>query len=659
MAYLEIKGILKEFSGRDGNTFVALEDVNLDVEKGEFVSIIGHSGCGKSTLLNLVAGLTEISGGEILLEGKSVRGPGPDRMVAFQNHSLLPWLTIRQNVQLAVDQVHKAKSASERKRIVDAHIDLVHLTKAQDRLPSQVSGGMKQRCGIARALSTRPKVLLLDEPFGALDALTRASLQDELVKIWEKDRITVVMITHDVEEALLLSDRIVMMSNGPRAKVAETLKVDLPRPRARLEMVDHPSYYRQRGELLYFLNKCKKEKKKPALVSVPRKERAPNERGLEKPEIVVGFVPLLDSAPFAVAKEEGYFEQCGLDVTLSREPNWKAIAEGVREGRLDAAQMVAGLPIAETLGLGGGRPSPTCTALTLSRGGNAITFGPLLRDAGVTDQESLKEFLRSHRPGDRGKPVFGVVHAASMQNLMLRAWLSAARITPDEDVSLKVIPPPQMVANLELGNIVGYCAGEPWNVRAVARGVGTIRFTDADLWPTHPEKVLGVSRAWARQNPKTHAALVRALLMACARCDDRAYRAERLPEILSRDAYVGGSAEDFAACLTGPYPSADGTRRAGPDLVTFSQNGANVCRKNETAWILGQMSRWSPLALPCAPENFLREVYLDGVVQEAGAAAGLLLTADADTPIAIPFAFATAEDAAHSTKVSTESTAAE
>ena len=643
MSYLELKGVGKEFTTRDGGTFVALKDVNLEIQAGEFVSIIGHSGCGKSTLLNLVAGLAEHTAGTITLEGKAVRGPGPERMVAFQNHSLLPWLTIRQNVALAVDQVHRNKTPAERKQIVDTHIDMVHLTRAQDRLPGQVSGGMKQRCGIARALSTRPKVLLLDEPFGALDALTRATLQDELVKIWEKDRITVVMITHDVEEALLLSDRIVMMSNGPSARVAEIMKVDLPRPRARLEMVDHPSYYRQRGELLYFLNRCRKEKAGKVAVTAPKERKAPVPGGIERPELTIGFVPLLDSAPFAVAKAEGFFEQCGLDVTLSREPNWKTIADGVRDGRLDAAQMVAGMPLAQSLGLGG-NVFATSTAMTLSRGGNAVTFGNFLKEAGVTDQASLRDFLRAHRAGEKGPLVFGVVQPASMQNLILRAWLAAADIDPDTEVTIKVIPPPQMVANLQLGNIVGYCAGEPWNVRSVRAGIGFVPLTDADLWPTHPEKVLGVSSAWAAANPKTHVALVKALLMACERCDDPAFRKERLPDILARDAYVGGDAGDFAACLTGPYDHGDGRSTVKTDFITFSAGGsANLCRTNECSWILSQLVRWGLVSPPANESELLSGVYLEGVLREAAGQANVAIGAQETLPLPLPPALSLAK----------------
>ncbi|HEY8944604.1 MAG TPA: nitrate ABC transporter ATP-binding protein [Polyangiaceae bacterium] len=629
MAYVELKGVSKRFVARDGRIFTALEDVGLEIEHGEFVSIIGHSGCGKSTVLNLVAGLSEPSGGTIRVAGEPVCGPGPERMVVFQNHSLLPWLTMRQNVALAVDEVHRKMSKQERSELVETHLAMVKLTAAAGRYPSQVSGGMKQRCGIARALSTRPKVLLLDEPFGALDALTRASLQDELVKIWERERITVVMITHDVDEALLLSDRIVMMSNGPAAKVADVMKVELGRPRARIGVINDPTYYRQRGELLYFLNRCKKEKRRKSAAVPPPAEiavsgpAAASATGLEKRNLVVGFVPLLDCAPFAVAEAEKLFEQQGLKVTLSRETSWKAIAEGIREGRLDAAQMVAGMPIGETLGIGGKRPFPVRTAMVLSRGGNAITFGNGLRKAGVTDRASLRDYVARRRANSEKPLVFGIVHPASMHNLMLRSWLAAGGIDPDLDVTLAVIPPPQMVANLQQGNIAAYCVGEPWNARAVREGLGFVCATDTQIWADHPEKVLGVSDEWALRHPQTHVALIRALLHACVRCEQPQMREVELPALLAEPAYVGGNPADFRAVLSGPYVFGTGESRALPELVTFGKSGTNLCRTNESVWIAAQMARWGLTALPKQPIALVEEIHLESVLREAVQGTGI------------------------------------
>jgi len=231
-----------------------LKDVTLEVEKGEYVSIIGHSGCGKSTLLNIVAGLTRSTAGGVILEGREVNEPGPDRAVVFQNHSLLPWLTVYDNVRLAVDKVFSSsKSRAERHAWTMHNLDLVQMTHAKDKRPSEISGGMKQRVGLARALAMEPKVLLLDEPFGALDALTRAHLQDSVMSLHQKLGNTVLMITHDVDEAVLLSDRIVMMTNGPSAQIGEILPVPLARPRKRLELVANATFIKCRQRVLEFL----------------------------------------------------------------------------------------------------------------------------------------------------------------------------------------------------------------------------------------------------------------------------------------------------------------------------------------------------------------------------------------------------------------------
>jgi nitrate/nitrite transport system ATP-binding protein len=234
--------------------FRALDKVNLRIEKGEFVSIIGHSGCGKSTVLNIVAGLYKATEGGVILDGREVDEPGPERAVVFQNHSLLPWLTAYENVELAVKQVFKkTKSKAEMREWIEHNLRLVHMDHAMDKRPDEISGGMKQRVGIARALAMEPQVLLLDEPFGALDALTRAHLQDSMMEIQAKLGNTVIMITHDVDEAVLLSDRIVMMSNGPAATVGEILHVNLPRPRNRVAMAESAEYIRCRKAVLSFL----------------------------------------------------------------------------------------------------------------------------------------------------------------------------------------------------------------------------------------------------------------------------------------------------------------------------------------------------------------------------------------------------------------------
>ncbi len=264
----------------DNGPFTALKDVDLKLEKGEFVSLIGHSGCGKSTVLNVVAGLYQASRGGVVLNGKEVTEPGPERAVVFQNHSLLPWLTAYQNVELAVKQVFgKKKSPAETKDWIEHNLTLVHMDHAMHKRPDEISGGMKQRVGIARALSMEPEILLMDEPFGALDALTRAHMQDSLMEIQNELNNTVIMITHDVDEAVTLSDRIVMMTNGPAATIGEILDVPLARPRDRLALAEDPEYTHLRAEVLRFL--YEKQRKVENIKSEVKEQKEASEESEE------------------------------------------------------------------------------------------------------------------------------------------------------------------------------------------------------------------------------------------------------------------------------------------------------------------------------------------------------------------------------------------
>ena len=251
--YVHLENVGMAFESKKGR-FVALKEVNLTLRQGEFVSLIGHSGCGKSTVLNIIAGLLNPTTGVALALGREIDGPGPERAVVFQNHSLLPWLTCFDNVYLAVERVFAGKeNKAQLKERTEAALNMVGLSHAMHKYPNEVSGGMKQRVGIARALSMQPQVLLLDEPFGALDALTRAHLQDELIGIVQQTQATAVMVTHDVDEAVLLSDRIVMMTNGPAATIGEILTVDLPHPRDRLLLANDPNYHHLRSQVMEFL----------------------------------------------------------------------------------------------------------------------------------------------------------------------------------------------------------------------------------------------------------------------------------------------------------------------------------------------------------------------------------------------------------------------
>lgn len=623
--FLEIDHIDRLFPLPNGEVYIALKNVSLKIRQGEFISLVGHSGCGKSTLLNILAGLDRPNTGGVVLEGRQVTEPGPDRMVVFQNYSLLPWLTVRENIALGVNKVLTQLSQQEQHDIIEYHLDLVGLRSAADKKPAELSGGMKQRVAIARALALRPKVLLMDEPFGALDALTRGRLQEQLMTICEESGITTVMVTHDVDEALLLSDRVVLLTNGPEAHIGQILEVDIPHPRHRLEVVNHPSYYALRNEVIYFLNQQKRAKKQ----NLPRQADVAR-HGLEKVNLELGFIPLTDCAPLAIAQEKGFFAKYGLEVTLSREPSWQAIAEGTISQRLDAAQMVAGMPLALTVGFEGAPPLPMVSAMVLSRNGNAITLSKSLWNDGVRSLADLGAAIA--RTPDRVRTL-GMVHPTSMHNLLLRYWLAAGGIDPDQDVSLAVIPPPQMVANLNAGNIDGYCVGEPWNSRAVLEGTGVILTHDLELWAGHPEKVLGLREDWVNQHPQTTVALIAALLEACDYCDDRRNREEIL-ELLCQPQYVGSDPDYTRPGFLDAYNR--GTGDEPTQLYRFNRffvEQSTLPTRAESLWILTQLARWG---LTPFPKNWVEVLERNRRLDLYGKAArqlGLLDSEPARAPI--------------------------
>ncbi|GAP96751.1 ABC transporter ATP-binding/substrate-binding protein [Leptolyngbya sp. NIES-2104] len=580
-SFVSVEQVEKSFPLPGGDEYLALKGIDLQIKKGEFISLIGHSGCGKSTLLNMIAGLDNPTGGIVTLEGLVVKQPGPDRMVVFQNYSLLPWLTVRENVGLAVDEVLTEKPQAERNELTEKYIKLVGLGHAIDKYPHEISGGMKQRVSIARGLAIQPKLLLLDEPFGALDALTRGNLQEQLIKICEENQVTAVMVTHDVDEAVLLSDRIVMLTNGPGSKIGNILDVDIPRPRRRMEVVKHPSYYSLRSELIYFLNQQKRVKKIRA-----QKVATVARHGLEKVNLEIGFVPLTACAPLAVAKEKGFFTKHGLDeVSLARETSWRGIVDGMTAGYLDAAQMPAGMPLWITLGGNERNDNPAVvTSLTMTRNGNGITLDRRFKEQGINTLEDFKAMVdRSPENPHR----FGVVHPSSMHNMLLRYWLAAGGIDPDHDVHLQIIPPAQMVVDLKAGTIDGFCVGDPWNLRAEREGVGTTIASDIDIWRGHVGKILGVREEWAAKYPNTHIALVKALLEACRYCADPANTTE-IRQILARKEYVGTQVEYIQL----------GLGVSDPAHHLFFGEGANRPSRTEQLWIMTQMARWGDIPLP-------------------------------------------------------------
>jgi len=587
---VEVNQVSKSFPLGGDREYLALKGIDLKIRKGEFISLIGHSGCGKSTLLNMIAGLDLPTGGIVTLEGIAIRQPGPDRMVVFQNYSLLPWMTVRDNVSLAVDEVLTEKSPKERHEIVEHYLNLVGLEKSLDKYPVEISGGMRQRVAIARALAIQPKLLLLDEPFGVLDALTRGNLQEQLTRLCEENQVSALMVTHEVDEAVLMSDRVVMLTNGPGSQIGGILEVDIPRPRKRLEAVKHPSYYSLRSEIIYFLNQQKLVKKVRAkkVSVVPR-------HGLEKVNLEIGFVPLVACAPLAIAQEKGFFKKHGLDeVNLVRETNWRGIADGMSGGYLDAAQMPSGMPVWLTLGGNNDRPVSVVTALTMTRNGNAITLKRSLYNEGVQTLADFKEMLRTtknipHR--------MGVVHPASMHNLLLRYWLASGGIDPDRDLYLKTIPPAQMVVDLKNGSIDGFCVGDPWNLRATIEGYGFIVANDLEIWTDHPGKVLGVHQDWANTYPNTHIALVKALLEACQYCAEESH-SDEIREILCQRSFVNTNKayiqihehhQDFCD-LQLPMQQ--------PAHHLFYGLGVNRPSRTENLWQMTQMARWGHIPFP-------------------------------------------------------------
>ena len=613
---VEVQDLEKNFPLTGGGNYLALKGIDLDICKGEFISLIGHSGCGKSTLLNMIAGLDLPTGGTVLVDGETVKRPGPDKMVVFQNYSLLPWLTVEQNIALAINEVMPGLSRQDRQALVDEHIEMVGLGHAGHKLPRELSGGMRQRVAIARALAIKPKLLLLDEPFGALDALSRGNLQEKLMQICNEHQLTAVMVTHDVDEAVLLSDRIVMLTNGPGSKIGGILEVDIPRPRQRMTVVHHPSYYSLRSEIIYFLNRQKRVKQWQAK---PHKVLA--RHGLEKVNLDLGFIPLAACAPLAIAEAKGFFAKHGLDeIQLVRETSWRGVTDGFADRTLDAALMPSGMPAWMTAGGHNGEPMPIVSSLTISRNGNEVTLAKRLADAGVRTVDDYREWLRGH---DREPHTLGIVHPASMHNLLLRYWLAASSIDPDKDVHLQTLPPAQMLADLKDGSIDGYCIGEPWNFRASREGHGVPIVGDLEIWNGHPGKVLGVREDWALTYPNTYIALTKALLEACRFCADPAHWPE-MSELLADRRYLGMKKELIQ--FSGEAGrTADGREFAphGEPHHLFFGPGVNRPSRSEHLWIMTQLARWGEIPFPRNYVEILERICSVGVFSTAARELGL------------------------------------
>ena len=632
-AFLTVDDVSQEFPLDNGGRYVALKDIDLEVNQGEFIALIGHSGCGKSTLLNLMAGLAQASSGGILMDGRQVTEPGPDRMVVFQNYSLLPWQTARQNVALAVNRVMGGASASERKAKVDGSLALVGLTQAADKFPAELSGGMKQRVAIARALSIQPRVLLLDEPFGALDALTRGNLQQQLMQICQEAGVTTVMVTHDVDEALLLADRVVMMTNGPEAGIGQILRVPFPRPRQRLQVMEDPAYYDLRAQLIGFLQQQRRLRQRRTVratragagttavaesagVATAARPGRPLPGVRPAARLVrLGYLPGLDIAPLALALAQDLFDRKSLQLVPVSFASWERLDAALVTGELQAAITPATTPLALSLGLEGRQPWAAITPMTVSRNGNALCLGRPLLEAGVRDRPSLARWLER-----RGQPLhLAVPQRFGIAELLVRHWLVGGGIDPERQVRFEALSPMAMHGALRTERVQGFVAGRYRVAEAVEDRQAYVLATDLDIWSGHPEKVLTCSEAWAEANPDALEALGAGLMRAGASCDDGGRRDE-LATLLSQPQWLGRRA---AIALRNQFD--DGTDEQPRTLLHFNcyhADRAHVPNPAEGAWILAQFSRWGLCPFPTNRLELLAQVYRPDLCDRALARAG-------------------------------------
>jgi nitrate/nitrite transport system ATP-binding protein len=625
-AFLTVDSVTQTFPLESGGEYIALRDINLEIRRGEFVSLIGHSGCGKSTLLNLLAGLDQASLGGILIEGRQVSEPGPDRMVVFQNYSLLPWLSVRQNVALAVNRVLRQASAEERRQRVEHNLKLVGLQQAADKFPAELSGGMKQRVAIARALAIRPSLLLLDEPFGALDALTRGNLQEQLMQLCQEAGLTTVMVTHDVDEALLLSDRVVCLSNGPEARIGQILTVDLPRPRSRLEVMNHPDYYGLRSELIGFLQQQRRLRQRRAELERQAENLRIQEEKDQKAAPVggpvctmptpvrLGYLPGLDVAPLAMALDRGLFDPGALQLNLVAFATWERLEDALRQGQLDVAITPATTPLRLSLGLDGRQAWPLITPMTVSRNGNALCLARPLAEQGIHDQVSMRRWLEGRQERLR----VAVPQRQGMTELLLRHWLAGAGIDPQSAVQYEAMSPMTMQASLRTEQIDAFIAGRYRVAAAVHEGRGVVLASDREIWEDHPEKVLSCGEAWAGAHPEPLLALCAGLMRASELCDDSTQR-EAMVAVLSQPQWLGSRA---SGALSRQFERGEGGAGLPMRFNHFHADRAHRSDPAEGCWILAQMSRWGWCPFPANRLEILSQVYRPELYQRALELAG-------------------------------------
>ncbi|MEB3348796.1 MAG: nitrate ABC transporter ATP-binding protein [Cyanobacteriota bacterium] len=654
--FLTVDNVTRSFSLPGGGSYVALRNIKLEVGRGEFISLVGHSGCGKSTLLNLMAGLDLANVGGILIEGRQVTEPGPERMVVFQNYSLLPWKTVRQNIALAVDNVMRQASSAQRLERIQRSLEMVGLAAAADRFPAELSGGMKQRVAIARGLALQPKLLLLDEPFGALDALTRGNLQEQLMQISQQAGVTTVMVTHDVDEALLLSDRVVMMTNGPEAGIGQILAVPFARPRHRLEVMEHGDYYQLRSELIGFLQQQRRLRQRRATptAAVAVGVSGGGGAGAAAPatamagatavsggagrltprsqptRVRLGYLPGLDVAPLAMAQREGLLDPQLLQLIPVPFASWDRLEAALVDGDLQVAFLPATTPLLLNLGLVGRTPWPAITPLTLSRNGNAFCLERGLRQQGLHDRASLAAWLNQ-----QADPlVLGVPQRFGIAELLLRHWLAAGGIDLERQVRFVSLSPLVMPGAVRTGEIQGFIAGRYRVAEAVENNQAFVLATDLDIWNGHPEKLLTCAESFAAAEPEALQELVAGLIKACVRCDDGGRRLE-LIDLLSQPQWLASRA---SIALQRHFDDGSG----GPpepgrmNFTRYHADQANYPNPAEGAWLLSQFCRWGLCPFPSNRVELLSSVYRTDLFNRAVERAGLALL----QPGRVPFRLA-------------------
>jgi ABC-type nitrate/sulfonate/bicarbonate transport system substrate-binding protein len=502
--------------------------------------------------------------------------------MVFQNYALLPWLSVADNVFQAVDSVYERNmTTTEKRSLSNQFVDMVGLGKHRDKLPGQLSGGMKQRAAIARAFATKPEVLLLDEPFGALDALTKGALHDELLQIWNESaqggrKQTIFMVTHDIDEAIYLCDRIVVFTNGPAATIGEVIEVPIPRPRDKRLLSSLTAYADIKARLIDLLTVGSLNSKS----APPRDDRT----------VRVGFIPLTDCAPLVMAKSLELDHKYGFHLELVKDSSWMNVRDKLITGDLDAAHCLWSLPFALASGVLNPKSARLPIAMTMSANGQGITLSTEKFPIPFGDLHAFKmacELLREQK----GEPLtFASTLLGGTHDVWLRSLLSTAGISPD-DYQVVTVPPPQMVLNLHMGRIDGFSAGEPWNALAANRGAGWTFLASQDIWPGHPEKALVCNARFVEEKREILKALMKAVLEACLWLDNPK-NLDRTAQKLAQPEYVGTAYEVIKGRLIGHYKlGGEAGTREYEEKVAFSRGGTiNAPQMAYAEWFVTQFA---------------------------------------------------------------------